>query len=731
MNHVLCDGGLCNRLNALLFALMLEQRFGQAWRISWPTNNWCGAPFDRLFVCDRPHDELGIDHYKRNQSQHLLLMHENQVGFDDARWLCNRTLASWDDYAAQLRRHDSVVYYNNLLPTFVSDDDVREALSQLKIHAGVAESARRFIVDRRIDASVLGVHIRKTDFGDRVDDDALFEKVRDSGRRVFVCSDDASVNTRFAALPNCSVYPKQAYPQKLQDQDHWQQATLDDRGRSFASNMQRSAEAVVEGLIDLLVLAQTQVLQTSHSTFQGTAQRFARCGYFRVDAQGAPTPSGAPPGVVTQVDLDRLLTRLQTRPLLSDSLVRVGPAGDGGCTLPLAALRARTVLGVGDAACAQALVPHQTETGAHRLALADWPVPLPDGADLLCFETPGDSAWAALHEAGAAGLAGFGVITGALHDWTGLAERRFFDRAEALLAQLAQGHELVHWRVRESAGHFLLGGHPFARVIEATWVARAGARFGPPDTTPVLEKLALAMHPRPAAAASAAPTGQHGFSLFPTLAQMGLPGPRGVLQVGASYGQEMNEFLSQGIQAGVFVEPLPQPFARLAAVCRQIPDFVAVQALCAEAEGQAHTFHVASNGGMSSSLLKPANHLRVNAHVSFPDTVPLQSTTVSRLLSNLRAQGQGALVDRLDLLYMDTQGAEFKVLLGAVPVLSQFKYLYFEVMRNDMYEGQTPFLAYCHLLEALGFTLNDVYFCHPEQTGNALFVRKDLVRVAV
>ena len=53
-----------------------------------------------------------------------------------------------------------------------------------------------------------------------------------------------------------------------------------------------------------------------------------------------------------------------------------------------------------------------------------------------------------------------------------------------------------------------------------------------------------------------------------------------------------------------------------------------------------------------------------------------------------------------------------------------------EVMRGSLYKDQVPFLTYCTWLEAMGFTLNDVYFGYPEQTGNALFVRKDLIGLA-
>ena len=107
------------------------------------------------------------------------------------------------------------------------------------------------------------------------------------------------------------------------------------------------------------------------------------------------------------------------------------------------------------------------------------------------------------------------------------------------------------------------------------------------------------------------------FQLFQVIQELGLPKPRGVLQVGASYGQEMQWFVENGIQAGVFIEPLPEPFQALSRTCQQLPNFVAVNALCSEATGERVSFHVASNGGMSSSMLKPKNHLQEFDFVSF------------------------------------------------------------------------------------------------------------------
>jgi len=220
------------------------------------------------------------------------------------------------------------------------------------------------------------------------------------------------------------------------------------------------------------------------------------------------------------------------------------------------------------------------------------------------------------------------------------------------------------------------------------------------------------------------------FSLFPHLQELGLPAPSGVLQLGASYGQEMREFLEAGIQSGVFIEPLPEPYAHLASICRQLPRFVAFNGLCTDVAGQRHDFHVASNGGMSSSILRPAHHKTVHQNVLFQGTVPMVSTTVDDVMAFLRDNGHGAVTASLDLLYMDCQGAEFKIVMGAAKTLRQFKYIYSEVMRANLYEGQTPFLTYCQYLDAVGFTLNDVYFGWPDHSGNALFIRKDIAGVA-
>jgi len=86
----------------------------------------------------------------------------------------------------------------------------------------------------------------------------------------FVCSDDKTVEQKFAALKNVAIYEKQAYVEKRISGD-WTELTADHSGRVYPCNVHRSAESVLEAVTDLLILSRSQVIKTSNSTFLNTA----------------------------------------------------------------------------------------------------------------------------------------------------------------------------------------------------------------------------------------------------------------------------------------------------------------------------------------------------------------------------------------------------------------------------------------------------------------------------
>lgn len=280
VNVVLCDGGLSNRLNALIGGLILKQRFGHAWKISWPVNNWCGAPFEVLFDSDLETTQDPITYFKAHEDEYKLVMHENQCQFRPEHVTLQSQLSSFEDYRTVLDSDRPVLYYHNLLPGFVEIADICEGLSALKVNSVLRELADSFCQRYSIDSSVLGMHIRKTDFGDTVDDAGLFRLASTTAHRYFVCSDDPEVNRRFAALTNCVVFEKSSFPEKFVMDQGWNPNIEDSDGRTFPFNIVRSEASIIEALIDLLILSRTTHINTSHSTFLRMAMIFKACKFF-------------------------------------------------------------------------------------------------------------------------------------------------------------------------------------------------------------------------------------------------------------------------------------------------------------------------------------------------------------------------------------------------------------------------------------------------------------------
>ena len=203
---------------------------------------------------------------------------------------------------------------------------------------------------------------------------------------------------------------------------------------------------------------------------------------------------------------------------------------------------------------------------------------------------------------------------------------------------------------------------------------------------------------------------------------LGLPKAKGVLQVGASSGQEVGYFVERGISHGAFVEPLDGPFSVLRERCAGHQDFLPVQALCGSRDGDTVDFHLATNNGESSSILKPRRHLTDYPFVGFHHVVKMQTFTLDRILLAIASQ-RPDIVAAMDLLFMDAQGAELKILQGANAALHQVRYIYTEVGMGGGYEGDVPLEDLIAFLKTYGFRIADLE-TNPEGWGNALFVKR-------
>ncbi len=90
----------------------------------------------------------------------------------------------------------------------------------------------------------------------------------------------------------------------------------------------------------------------------------------------------------------------------------------------------------------------------------------------------------------------------------------------------------------------------------------------------------------------------------------------------------------------------------------------------------------------SSSLNRPTSHLETFPWCRFDETVTVTTT-------RLDAESMDGTID---LMWVDVQGAQRKVLTGAPNTLQQTRYLYIECHPTPMYDGEPTFAELCGLL---------------------------------
>lgn len=271
--HIYCDGGFGNRLNGLVSGLLIAGMVGLKPVIVWPCNNWCGARFGEIFensdvqVIDR---ELAT--YVPEKGNFHFFMTEDHLGMGvpNLSPLAVGVLLNVIQYLQSDGR--DVFYHSPLIPGYLEAAWVSAQIRLLKIRGEIESRAAQFMEQSGLKAPFYGLQIRKTDFGaGGADDKSLFELVqRAADKRFFVCSDNKEVEARFRKLPNVAVYEKRAYVEKLVAGD-WTALAADHSGRVYPCNVNRSAQSVMDAVVDLLVLSYSEVVKTSNSTFLNAA----------------------------------------------------------------------------------------------------------------------------------------------------------------------------------------------------------------------------------------------------------------------------------------------------------------------------------------------------------------------------------------------------------------------------------------------------------------------------
>jgi FkbM family methyltransferase len=168
---------------------------------------------------------------------------------------------------------------------------------------------------------------------------------------------------------------------------------------------------------------------------------------------------------------------------------------------------------------------------------------------------------------------------------------------------------------------------------------------------------------------------------------------KGVIQIGAHYAQEYEDFKKQGALHYIFFEPLKEPYK---VMCERLPKDANILTFNI-ALGNEKKFVVMNteqvNFGMSSSILKPTGHLKQFPHITFDSKAIVEMDK----LDNIK-------YDRslYDFICLDVQGYELEVLKGAAKSLEHIKEILIDV-HAGLYENGATIEEIDSLLVSLGF----------------------------
>ena len=167
---------------------------------------------------------------------------------------------------------------------------------------------------------------------------------------------------------------------------------------------------------------------------------------------------------------------------------------------------------------------------------------------------------------------------------------------------------------------------------------------------------------------------------------------KGVLHIGAHFGEENNVYNQIGIKKRIFFEPLSSNFTRLKENLGE--EYSLIKKALGNENKEISMFVEKANSGQSSSLLKPVLHLTQYPHITFDDT---------EVVEMVRLDDSGIDLEGYNFINIDVQGYELEVFKGAEKTLENVDYIMSEINRDEVYENCARIEQLIEFLKPYGF----------------------------
>jgi FkbM family methyltransferase len=187
----------------------------------------------------------------------------------------------------------------------------------------------------------------------------------------------------------------------------------------------------------------------------------------------------------------------------------------------------------------------------------------------------------------------------------------------------------------------------------------------------------------------------------------------GLLHIGGHYGGELQKYKSHNIDNIVLFEPLSSNFSVLSEAVKNIGGNVVAHQVALGNDNRKVTMNISSNEAQSSSILTPKVHLTAHPEVSFSGTEEVEM----KKLDDYDYKDYNMIV-------VDVQGYELEVLKGASQTLHNIDYIYCEVNRDEVYEGNARVEEIDEFLSTYGFKRVETQWYYTEVWGDALYMKE-------
>jgi len=198
------------------------------------------------------------------------------------------------------------------------------------------------------------------------------------------------------------------------------------------------------------------------------------------------------------------------------------------------------------------------------------------------------------------------------------------------------------------------------------------------------------------------------------------PDVSGIIHIGGHYGNEISKYKDHNVKNIILFEPLSENFSVLEDTIKSIGGNIVAHKVALGNDNKKVIMNISSNEAQSSSILTPKVHLTAHPEVSFIGTEEVQMNKLDDYDCN-----------NCNMMVVDVQGYELEVLKGASETLKNIDYIYCEVNRDEVYEGNARVEEIDEFLSTYGFDRMETQWYYTEVWGDALYVKNKKANVSI